>query len=489
LAGGESATLFLRAPSKQQAGVNSRPAPAGGQRESATIDEIRDSYPAEWPYRLSTQPLLLEYEDGDKETHLIPFLPLLAALPPPALLASPASPSTPGSRATRGPGVGTVKEMRVRSPPPDATAYGALLRSLAARGQPERAIDVLEEVTASLVLPTHAVRAGRDRSRRATTATGRGGRRRRGEDGPSEAYDAHVHVGAERRGQEPRGGVPFLGENGASSYVMAEQAEVARDDGLVASLMRCAAAAGDASTVREIYLASRVRRIDRLRASGAGPPPPSAGTHARGGPGARPGGRPPPLTAPSTSVGCVLAAAANHVAYESRECGDDTRPPSTLLLAHAKAMEAGGLGSLPQYENLAIPGLDSVKADEETARERRLLSGGGGEEEVTRDWIEADERGLLSDGERCLTVWSACRGHGNRPVGRAAVVSQGRAAKAGSSDEPGGVCDEVALAQAFAEATGDTKVAQELFGGQGDGSDGEDGDEDERLTSYSLYVF
>jgi len=90
LAGGESATLFLRAPSKQQAGIKSRPAAAvaGGERESSTLDEIRDSYPAEWPYRSSTQPLLLEYEDGDRETHLVPLLPLLAALPPPALVSN-----------------------------------------------------------------------------------------------------------------------------------------------------------------------------------------------------------------------------------------------------------------------------------------------------------------------------------------------------------------------------------------------------------------
>ena len=86
LAGGELATLFLRTPSKQGGSKSAAPAGRVGERESAAADEIRDSYPAEWPYRSSAQPVLLEYEDGDRETHLVPLLPLLAALPPPALV-------------------------------------------------------------------------------------------------------------------------------------------------------------------------------------------------------------------------------------------------------------------------------------------------------------------------------------------------------------------------------------------------------------------
>ena len=81
LAGGELATLFLRTPSKQGGSKAAAPAGRVGERESAAADEIRDSYPTEWPYRSSAQPVLLEYEDGDRETHLVPLLPLLAALP------------------------------------------------------------------------------------------------------------------------------------------------------------------------------------------------------------------------------------------------------------------------------------------------------------------------------------------------------------------------------------------------------------------------
>ena len=39
--------------------------------------------------------------------------------------------------------------------------------------------------------------------------------------------------------------------------IMAEHAEVKQDDGFVAALMLCAAAAGDSSTARAIYLASK----------------------------------------------------------------------------------------------------------------------------------------------------------------------------------------------------------------------------------------
>lgn len=50
--------------------------------------------------------------------------------------------------------------------------------------------------------------------------------------------------------------------------ILAEQAEVRQDDGFVSALMLCAAAAGDASTARAIYLASKVRRLDHLRTCG-----------------------------------------------------------------------------------------------------------------------------------------------------------------------------------------------------------------------------
>eukprot|EP00957_Ditylum_brightwellii_P122317 9327920-Ditylum_brightwellii.AAC.1 len=46
------------------------------------------------------------------------------------------------------------KEMRVAGIDPDVKAYGALLRILAARGYPERAINVIEEMKVMEVKPT-----------------------------------------------------------------------------------------------------------------------------------------------------------------------------------------------------------------------------------------------------------------------------------------------------------------------------------------------
>mmetsp|Transcript_27557 Transcript_27557/g.58229 ORF Transcript_27557/g.58229 Transcript_27557/m.58229 type:complete len:788 (-) Transcript_27557:59-2422(-) len=81
LAGGEHATLFLRTPSTgappSDSSVNAT------NSSNLSYDDIMKSFPTMWPYHRSTQPILLEYEDNDRKVHLIPLLPLLAALPPP----------------------------------------------------------------------------------------------------------------------------------------------------------------------------------------------------------------------------------------------------------------------------------------------------------------------------------------------------------------------------------------------------------------------
>ena len=85
LATGQLATLFLRTPGPPSTGAE----PSTDTHQS--YDEIIQSYPTTWPYHQTTQPILLEYEDGDrKQLRLVPLLPLLAALPPPL----PSSPLT-----------------------------------------------------------------------------------------------------------------------------------------------------------------------------------------------------------------------------------------------------------------------------------------------------------------------------------------------------------------------------------------------------------
>ncbi|KAL7471292.1 hypothetical protein ACHAXS_011591 [Conticribra weissflogii] len=89
LASGENVTLFLRTASSSQSAK-----PSGGNKHVSsspsplTHEELLKAYPTTWPYHQSTQPVLLEMEDADRKVHLIPLLPLLAALPPPSSVAA-----------------------------------------------------------------------------------------------------------------------------------------------------------------------------------------------------------------------------------------------------------------------------------------------------------------------------------------------------------------------------------------------------------------
>ncbi|KAL7498347.1 hypothetical protein ACHAWT_009395 [Skeletonema menzelii] len=88
LASGHLATLFLRTPSPLTDAVEHATCDKASDHQS--YDDIIKSYPTTWPYHKTTQPILLEYEDSDRKLHLVPLLPLLAALPPPL----PSSPLT-----------------------------------------------------------------------------------------------------------------------------------------------------------------------------------------------------------------------------------------------------------------------------------------------------------------------------------------------------------------------------------------------------------
>ena len=91
LSNGFYATLFLRTPCLDSSApetttvVSSSTAPSSSKsKELVSMDEIINTdFPTTWPYHSTTQPILLEYEDEDRKVHLIPLVPLLAALPPP----------------------------------------------------------------------------------------------------------------------------------------------------------------------------------------------------------------------------------------------------------------------------------------------------------------------------------------------------------------------------------------------------------------------
>ena len=203
--------------------------------------------------------------------------------------------------------------------------------------------------------------------------------------------------GTSRKNRRRESVTSYHGRLTRKIVVLAEQAEVRQDDGFVSALMLCAAAAGDASTARAIYLASKVRRLDHLRTCGGrdhlrrlqGLIPEDEKMRLLGG-GDGVGTSPSLFGLGGSSNAPALRSVEEefvegHEAYEHREYGNDTRPVAALLLAHSKAMEAKGLGSMwagrynrgylcpnslryieasnqPQYENMAIPGLDSVQA-------------------------------------------------------------------------------------------------------------------------------
>ena len=302
------------------------------------------------------------------------------------------------------------KEMRIHSVAPDVMAYGALMRIFAAQGRPEKALELLEEIMMQLSMPVSAENV--------LNGTGEVLRSLDGdEDGWYDDRDgktvrvkpttllftsalravAKSHEvalrfsgGASKKNRKRESVTSYHGRLARKIVILAEQAEVEQDDGFVAALMLCAATAGDSSTCRAIFLGSKIRRMDHLRTCGGK-------DHMKRLQGLVP--KEPDLIGtdsllPSTTGQAHKSPALlsieeefveNHKAYEYREYGTDTRILSALLLAHAKAMEPKGLGSIwagkynrgylcenslrwieayniPQKANMAIPGISSVDA-------------------------------------------------------------------------------------------------------------------------------
>jgi len=283
------------------------------------------------------------------------------------------------------------KEMNIMGIEPDAMAYGALLRLIGARGQPERAINILEEMQTMGVKPTTLCFTGALRavSRSQQTAV-------RFERGSSKKNRRREQITAHH------------GKLARKIVILAESAEVKQDDGFVAALMMCAGAAGDSATAKAILLASEVRKMDQLRTIGPD-------EHLRqlrgqsvpgGGPQALNGGLPMEAlldgTEPASfdtdlstmndlearnSGGAVAKSTKRkkrYPSFEEREYGNDTRKLSALLFACSQAVDSQGLGmqwagryskgylcenSLrllitrpqPKYFNPSIPGVSSTE--------------------------------------------------------------------------------------------------------------------------------
>ena len=143
------------------------------------------------------------------------------------------------------------KEMNIIGIEPDAMAFGALLRIIATKGMPERALSILNEMHVRKVRPTtlcftSALRAVA-RSHEVAIRFERGSRRKQ-----------------MRREQI----ASHHGKLAQEILILAENADVEHDDGFIAALISCAAAAGDVATAKAIYVASQIRRLDQFRTIG-----------------------------------------------------------------------------------------------------------------------------------------------------------------------------------------------------------------------------
>ena len=303
------------------------------------------------------------------------------------------------------------KEMRIHSVSPDEMAYGALMRIFAAQGRAEKAVDLLEEVMTQMMTPLSAQnvlnsKGMMDEILKSEEGDGDGWHDDR--DGntvrvkpttllftPALKSVAKSHEiacrfsgGTSRKNRKRESIAAHHGRLARKIVILAEQAEVEQDDGFVSALMLCAATAGDSSTARAIYLASKVRRLDHLRTCGGkdhlkrlqGMIPEDERFRIQGNSNLNlsPGNVPALKTMEEEITD-------SHKAYENREYGYDTRIMSTLLMAHSKAMQPKGLGSMwagkynrgylcenslryieayniPKMKNMAIPGINSVEA-------------------------------------------------------------------------------------------------------------------------------
>jgi len=143
------------------------------------------------------------------------------------------------------------QEMRIIGIEPDVMAYGAILRLCAARGLPERAIGLLEDMERFEVKPTTLCFTA------ALKSTAR-----------SHEIANRYQRGSSRREMKRETITAHHGKMARQIVILAEVAEAQQDDGFNSALMLCAAAAGDSATAKAILLASEVRKMDHLRTIG-----------------------------------------------------------------------------------------------------------------------------------------------------------------------------------------------------------------------------
>eukprot|EP00536_Pseudo-nitzschia_multiseries_P007081 jgi/Psemu1/239925/estExt_Genewise1.C_1600036 len=262
------------------------------------------------------------------------------------------------------------QEMRIVGIEPDVMAYGAILRLCAARGLPERAIGLLEDMERFEVKPTTlcftAALKAVAKSHEIANRYQRGTSRR---DMKRETITAHH------------------GKMARQIVILAEAAEVVQDDGFTSALILCAGAAGDSATAKAILLASEVRKMDHIRTIGGSRPDAldggdenlqlDSGTDEATG----------KLSDLIVMEGALEKSSRNKkefATFGEREYGKDTRVISALVHSCAKALNKNGIGTMwagrenlgylcenslrlittrwePSYRDSSVPGVSSTK--------------------------------------------------------------------------------------------------------------------------------
>ena len=122
---------------------------------------------------------------------------------------------------------------------------------MAARGFPEKAINLIEEMQMNDIKPTTLIFSS------ALKAVAR-----------SHANALRFEGGRSKKNKRREKIAAHHGKMTKQIVVLAEQADVEQDDGFVSALMLCAGTAGDFATAKAVYLASEVRKLEHLRTIG-----------------------------------------------------------------------------------------------------------------------------------------------------------------------------------------------------------------------------
>lgn len=275
------------------------------------------------------------------------------------------------------------KEMKINGLEPDVMAYGAIIRIMAARGFPEKAINLIEEMQMSEVKPTTLIFSS------ALKAVSR-----------SHANALRFEGGRSKKNKRRESIAAHHGKLAKRIVVLAEQASVEQDDGFISALMLCAATAGDAATAKAIYLASEVRKLEHLRTIGG----PEHLSMIRGkdpvirndnptliGTGDNRSSQIPESSSKDFVGGPLVLlhdeseSSPPKLVFNPKKKRMDTRKLNALLCANANALEKRGLGDMwrgkenkgyldesslrfiqmrytPQYVDKSIPGMTSIEA-------------------------------------------------------------------------------------------------------------------------------